>query len=75
MSRKMEEEILKAIGSQAIYYSEVLEQLSGDGAISDYQTQDFEDSLQSLKDNYRSREKSILFIKTWYVTLCQDYEA
>ena len=68
MLRTMEKEILKAIGLEAVYYSEILEQLSGGGAISDDQTQDFQDSLQSLKDkghisnqDYTTGEETSLF--------------
>ena len=44
MSRKIEEEILKAIGGQAVYYSEIFEEFYN------VEEEDFIESIQSLKD-------------------------
>ena len=51
MSRKMEEEILKVTGGQAVYYSEIFDELSD--KISPWtqnEEEDFIESVQSLKD-------------------------
>jgi len=51
MSRKMEEEILKAIGSQAVYYSEVFEEVTENNSPwTQDEEEDFIASVQSLKD-------------------------
>ena len=51
MSRKMEEEILKAIGAQAVYYSEVFEEVTENNSPwTQDEEEDFIESLQSLKD-------------------------
>ena len=54
MSRKMEEEILMAIGSQAVYYNEIFEKMvdlvESSGDCTQYNEEDFLESVQSLKD-------------------------
>ena len=51
MSRKMEEEILKAIGAQAVYYSEVFEEVTENNSPwTQDEEEDFIESVQSLKD-------------------------
>ena len=52
MSRKMEEEILMAIGSQAVYYNEIFEKMVDltEGNWTQYNEEDFIESVQSLKD-------------------------